>query len=967
MKIRNTLKLATMASLAVLTLAACSDTTISSPGAPETPVSPPTSPPPPPPASATIDLVPTAGCPTGTAETTFDAVAADGFSDVLVCALGSASGSTTVTSDLTIPANTTIAIRGPVFIGADNKDNAGTPVTLTVNEGVRFFGASAGGTATATDDYMVVTRGSKIEAIGTATNPVRFTSRAKLNDEETGSSITTASTTAQWGGLVLNGFAPINACADATATGGSADCEKSGEGSSGLFGGDQETDNSGTLQYVSVEFAGSRLTTEDELNGIAFQGVGSGTTVDHIQVHNNLDDSIEFFGGAAEVKYYISTGAGDDNIDWTDGWHGKMQFAVVNSNNPSSSDPRGLEADNLHNFDDATPFSDPSISNVTMVGSSGNMQGALLRRGTKGKLVNFVVTGFPIGLDIDNTQTFTNYNDGSLKLQSWLLDNDVNFDNTDSDPPPAFPASENIRTANNTLIDGYFPGQQELNVPVSTLLSGDSFFTTTNYIGAFSPNESVTSNWATFALAGSLFPDAEATCPTGTTQNGELDGKKLCVISGASAVTSDIHLINGDQLIYELDGAVFIGVDQGPDPAAPLAGSASATLTVDAGVTVLGADNNDYLVITRGSKLLSNGTADRPVVFTAKGKIDGTATIDQDTKGIWGGVILNGRAPINSCADATATGGTIECEKSGEGSSGLFGGATADDDSGQVFYTRVEYAGVRLTTEDELNGIAFQGVGTGTEVEYVQVYNNLDDCYEWFGGTVSAKHMLATGCGDDQFDWTDGWQGSLQYGIAYGGVASATGGISSDPNGLEGDNLHNFDTKTPVSTPRISNLTVIAGGDPDAQIGAKLRRGMQGTVANMIVIGWPDYGLDVDDTVTINNADSGALNLQSWFLSGNGATFANDAEGEPTMFTSTTEQAAQNIVSSATNTMSGFAFRSGRPGVVPGANENAVTVFDVTGIGNLEPTTYIGAVKDADDKWFLGWSIDQAGNLTSAN
>ena len=959
MKIRNTLKLATMASLAIMTLAACSDTTISSPGAPSSPVSPPP-PPPPPPAAATINLVPTAGCPTGTTSTRLSAVAADGFSDTQVCVLGSTSGSTIVTSNVTIPANTTIALRGPVFIGADTK-SGGTAATLTVGEGVRFFGASASGTATATDDYLVISRGSQIQAVGTASNPIRFTSRAKMNDEETGSSITTETTTAQWGGLVINGFAPINACSLATATGGTADCEKSGEGSSGLFGGDKADDNSGTLKYVSVEYAGSRLTTDDELNGIAFQGVGNGTTVDHIQVHNNLDDAVEWFGGTVNVKYFVATGAGDDSIDWTDGWTGKLQFAVVRSNIPSSEDPRGIEADNLNNANDKTPYSNPSLSNITLVGSSSNQQGVLLRRGTMGKLVNMIVTGFPIGLDIDNTQTFTNYTNGDLVLQSWLLDNTVNFD-TDSDPPPAFPAGNNIRTADNSLIDGYFPGQQELAVPVSTALSGDAFFTPTTYIGAFGPTETLTSNWASFSQPGTLFPETVANCPTGTTQNGTLVNKKLCVITG-SAISSDLHLTNGDKLIYELSGPVFIGVDQGPNPAAPVTGSASATLTIDAGVTVVGANNDDYLVIARGSKILSNGTAARPVVFTAKGKIAGTGTFDQDTKGVWGGVVINGRAPINACANAAATGGTLECVKSGEGSSGFFGGATADDDSGQLFYTRVEYAGVRLTTDDELNGIAFQGVGSGTEVEYVQVYNNLDDCFEWFGGTVSAKHMLAIGCGDDLFDWTDGWQGTLQYGIAYGGVSSATGGVSADPNGLEGDNLNNFNDKTPISTPRISNLTVIAGGDPNSQIGAKLRRGMRGTVANMIVLGWPDFGLDVDDTETINNVNNGDLNLQSWFISGNGLALANDAT-EPNLFAT---PATNNLVLDQPITTSGFAFRSGRPGVVPGANENAVPVFDVTGIGNLEATTYIGAVKDANDKWYLGWSIDQAGNLTSAN
>ena len=959
MKLRKTLQFATMASVAILTLAACSDTDISSPGTPDTPVSPPSPPPPPPPASVTIDLVPTSGCPTGTTSTDFDAVAADGFSSVRACTIGAASGTTTITSDLTIPDNTTIAIRGPVFIGSDNKDNAGTPVTLTIGEGVRFYGASAGGSATSTDDYMVIARGSTINAVGTATNPIRFTSRAAMNDEETGSSLIDVSSTAQWGGLVLNGFAPINACEDGTATGGTADCEKSGEGSSGYFGGDQADDNTGTLQYLTVEYAGARLTNTDELNGIAFQGVGAGTTVDHIQVHNNLDDAVEWFGGTVNVKYFVATGAGDDSIDWTDGWTGNLQFAVVKSTVPTSGDPRGIEADNLSSQNDATPFSDPTVANFTLVGTTGNQQGILLRRGTKGRIVNGIVTGFETGLDVDNTQTFDNYTAGDLVIESLFLDNTTNFA-SDTDGVPSIPASANVRTGNNTLVDNFFPGQQELAVPAVAPPAGDTFFDTVSYIGAFSPTETVATNWATFTTPGTLFDSTEAECPTGTAQNGTLDGKKLCQIDGTNAVTSNLRLSDGDQLIYELVNPVFIGVDQGPDPASPLPGSASATLTIDAGVTIVAEGNDDYLVITRGSKILSNGTADRPVVFTAKGAVDGTATLDQDTKGIWGGVVINGRAPINACEDGTATGGTVDCEKSGEGSSGFFGGATATDDSGQLFYTRVQYAGTRLTNTDELNGIAFQGVGSATEVDYAQVYNNLDDCYEFFGGTVNAQHLLSTGCGDDSLDWTDGFQGSIQYAIVYGGVSSATGGISDDPRGIEGDNLSSDNSATPISTPRVSNFTIISGGDAAADTGAVLRRGMRGTIANGIILGWPDAGLDVDSTATVDNVTNGDLQIQSIFLSGNGDDLESDGE-DPT-FT-----AANNLVTGDPITTSGFTFRTGRPGVVPGANENAVPVFDVTGIGALEATTYVGAVEDANDKWFLGWSIDQEGNLTSAN
>ncbi len=959
MKLGKTLKLATMASVAVLTLAACSDTTISSPGASETPVSPPP-PPPPPPAASTIDLVPTAGCPTGTAEATLAAVAADGFSDVSVCVLGSdASGGTAITADIEIPANTTIAIQGPVFIGEDNKDDAGTPVTLTINEGVRFFGASTSGTATATDDYLVVTRGSQINAVGTETSPIRFTARAALNDQETGSSLIEAGTNAQWGGLVINGFAPINACEDGTASGGTAGCEKSGEGSSGLFGGAIADDNSGTLQYVIVEYAGSRLTNNDELNGIAFQGVGSATTVDHIQVHNNLDDGIEWFGGTVSAKYVAITGAGDDSLDWTDGWTGKLQFAAVRSTIPTSDDPRGIEADNLSSPNDKTPFSSPSVSNFTLVGTDGNQQGILLRRGTQGNIVNGVVTGYATGIDVDDTQTFTGYTNGDLVIESLFLDTDENFA-TDSDGVPTFPASANVRTGGNSLTDGFFPGTAELAVPASTALSGDAFFEATTFIGAFAPTETLASNWANFTLTGSLFDEVDATCPTGTTTDGELDGKTLCVISGSSAITSDLRLTNGDQLIYELDGSVFVGADLGPDPAAPLGSGVSATLTIDPGVTVVGAGNDDYLVVTRGSKILSNGTAENPVVFTAKTVVDGTATLDQDTKGLWGGVVINGRAPINACDDGSATGGTVGCQKTGEGSSGLFGGASADDDSGQFFYTRVQYAGVALTNTDELNGIAFQGVGSQTEVDYVQVYNNLDDCFEWFGGTVSATHLVGLGCGDDTFDWTDGWTGSLQYAIAYTGVASATGGITGSHNGIEADSSSNA-LATPISSPNVSNFTVISGGDGDALTGALLRRNMQGVIANGIILGWPDAGIDVDGTDTQANFNNGDLIIQSLFLADNGEP-VETGDADDITFT-----AVNDVETGLANSMTDFTFRTGRPGVVPGANENSVDVYDVTGVGKLEATTFIGAVEDADDDWYLGWTIDQEGDLTSAN
>lgn len=955
MKFSGKLRLAVLASVASIALVGCSDTEISSPGAPTpAPAPAPTPTPTPAPTPSTINFLPSAtaengGCPVGTTATNFDAVAADGFSSIGVCTLGSGTGVTELTSNVTIPAGMTVAIQGPIFVGRDG----GSSATLTLEAGVRLYGASATGTANATDDYIVVSRGSELVVNGTAQAPVRMTARAAINDEAVGSNIVSPGLTGQWGGLVINGYAPINACIDAAAVGGSADCEKSGEGASGLFGGDDPTDSSGSLRYLIVEYSGARLTNEDELNGIAFQGVGNGTVVENIQVHSTLDDGLEWFGGTVNVKNAVITDAGDDSIDWTDGWTGSLQFAVVLSNNPSSGDPRGIEADNRDGDNAKTPFSDPTISNFTMIGSAGNQEGIMLRRGTRGRVVNGIVAGFPTGIDVDNTQTFTNYSDGSLVIESLLVDAATPTAN-DADGVPAFTPANNIAFANNSLSDRYFPGLVEAGV-TSYTLPNDGFLTPVNYIGAFAPAETLAANWARFTLPGTLFPREEVVCPTGTTANGEIQNKLVCAIPGGRVV-GNLTLSNGANIIYELNGTVFLGSDMGPDPAAPLPGGQVGVLTIDPGVTVVAAGNDDYLVVSRGSRLLSNGTAAAPVIFTAKGVVDGSVTATQSLKGVWGGLVINGRAPINACIDAAAVGGTVDCEKSGEGSSGLFGGASPDDDSGQLFYTRVEYAGVRLTNEDELNGIAFQGVGAGTQVSHIQVANNLDDGLEWFGGTVSADHVVVTGVGDDSIDWTDGWTGSLQYAIVYPGVAGADGGMSGDPRGIEADNRDGDNAKTPFSDPKLSNFTLVNSTEPSVQAGAVIRRGTKGLIANGIIVDFP-VGIDVDNGQTYANYDDGSLSFKSIFLD-NAANFASDGDhptnpalGVPA-FT-----AADNVVE-GTKTLAGVTFIPGRPGVVPGANERAVAAFDVTGIGDLQSTTYVGAVEDASDNWFAGWTVD---------
>ena len=202
-------------------------------------------------------------------------------------------------------------LNGSVNIG--NNKNAGN--TLTIAAGALIKGEAS----TTSPGLLIITRGSKINAVGTPSNPIVFTS--DRSNPAPG----------DWGGIVINGKAPIQ-----TST-GYAD----GEGSSGEYGGNNSADNSGTLQYVRVEYAGTIFTSENELNGIAFQGVGSGTTVDHIQIIANGDDGIEFFGGSVAVKYVVLTGNCDDSFDFDDGWTGSAQYVLIQHTTDSSSEYKG--------------------------------------------------------------------------------------------------------------------------------------------------------------------------------------------------------------------------------------------------------------------------------------------------------------------------------------------------------------------------------------------------------------------------------------------------------------------------------------------------------------------------------------------------------------------------------------------------------------------------------------------------
>jgi hypothetical protein len=374
-----------------------------------------------------------------------------------------------ITANATMTAAHNWLLSGGVFV------NNG--VTLTIEAGTTVHTANDG-----TVPFLSIAQGGKIDACGTATSPIVFTPVAD------------APTPGSWGGIILNGYAPIN-------TGTTAE----GEGGTGIYGGDNPADNSGTLCYVRVEYAGKLLSTDNELNGFSFNGCGSGTTLHHLQAYMGADDGFEFFGGTASLKYAISTGNQDDSFDWTHGWSGNGQFWVANQG--TGGGDRGIEADNNGDDNAANPYSNPSLSNITLVGvndGDDSNQGLKLREGTKGKLMNVVVTGFPKrGCQVEHDVTISNMDAGSLTFMNSIIDNVSPFKFTKSDESDATGVNNFADAANNnaTATDGSLVGF--LSGYVGTTATGaanpqsalGAWFDAANYVGAVQAGSDWTAGW----------------------------------------------------------------------------------------------------------------------------------------------------------------------------------------------------------------------------------------------------------------------------------------------------------------------------------------------------------------------------------------------------------------------------------------------------------------------------------------
>jgi hypothetical protein len=431
--------------------------------------------------------------------------------------------------------------------------------------------------------------------------------------------------------------------------------------------------------------------------------------------------------------------------------------------------------------------------------------------------------------------------------------------------------------------------------------------------------------------------ETDATDTDGTAQGACQDN--ICTISGT--ITEDMTWTQDNA--YILSGGVFFGDDVN-----------AYTLTIEPGTTIYGESATDgFLVIQRGSKIIAEGTAAEPIVFTSS-KNEGSRD-----RGDWGGLIINGRAPTNVCPDLD------DCNVPGEAGSGNYGGSDAADDSGSLKYVRVEFAGTLVNDQSELNGIAFQGVGSSTDLDYVQVHMNADDGVEFFGGTASIKHLLVTGVGDDMLDWTDGWTGNAQY------VVLQQYNDRGD-RGIEADNNDPDFTAAPVSMPMIQNITIIGGQDADgaadtSNIGVLLRHGTGANISHAIIMGFGDACVDIDTAATFANAYDGGAYTGNLSIDDSMFWCPDVGSDQATMFPED-DDADATVTSEAFVFTHGMSNAIGNPGLTDPYNQTAPNFAPDGSVDLTASTTGFGGWFDSNDgmggmgdtDWTTGWTTSEA-------
>ncbi len=304
----------------------------------------------------------------------------------------------------------------------------------------------------------------------------------------------------------------------------------------------------------------------------------------------------------------------------------------------------------------------------------------------------------------------------------------------------------------------------------------------------------------------------------------------------------------------------------------------NAAITIEAGTIIKGdIITVGGLVITRGSKIIAQGTVDKPIIFTSNSA--------SPRSGDWAGIVLLGKAPTNSSFNGTAGLGEIEGGVNDAAGNGLYGGTDAADNSGVLSYVRIEYAGYAFLPDKEINSLTMGGVGNGTQIDHVQTTYAKDDAFEWFGGTVNCKYLIAYKTQDDDFDTDNGFSGKIQFGLI---IRDSSIADISKSEAFESDNDANGSALGPITSPVFSNITAIGpkatlanNGSSLFLAGAQLRRNTKESIFNSVFLGWP-IGILIDGSKgapTDLNLNDSSLRIRNCIIAGCGTAVKYAASG----------------------------------------------------------------------------------------
>ncbi len=677
-----------------------------------------------------------------------------------------------------------------------------------------------------------------------------------------------------------------------------------------------DTDNSGIYQYISIRHGGYAIGEANEINGMTMGALGNGTTIDHIEVAFNLDDGFEWFGGTVNTAYLVSTFQGDDSFDYDEGFRGYGQFWF--SVQDDEADKSG-EHDGNGSPEDACPYARPDIANVTYIGpglgstTANSSRFFSIRDNAGGHYFNsifvdhpgyhadFEATGptihnpfnypgdcqcDPEGEDTemraacgdltfdgtfwydlgDPASTPTWNYDYLFNVPAWGSNVDGMNVELNSYPPTVDPAGlgGDFRTLASFGLDarpaatspvlaanGFVPVDLPIAVDGDPCVLCDpggvgggsddpaapAWFDETDYAGAFAPDGKMWTDCWTFLDFGGY---------TGYPKTQEVFEQSDIDASGTYTLTND-----KEWLLY---GRVHVKAGQ--------------TLYVEPGTVIKGdtpgqalhPDQPSALIIDRDGYAEMIGTEDAPIIMTAiDDNVNDPYDIAHGTRGIWGGLIVLGRANIGACP-APCVPGTAERRVEGipetdpdydlviYGCDDTPGNLCDDTDNSGIYqYISIRHGGYAIGEANEINGMTMGALGNGTTIDHIEVAFNLDDGFEWFGGTVNTAYLVSTFQGDDSFDYDEGFRG-------YGQFWFSVQDDEADKSG-EHDGNGSPEDACPYARPDIANVTYIGPGLGSTTANSSrffsIRDNAGGHYYNSIFIDHPGYYADFESTGSI--------------------------------------------------------------------------------------------------------------------